>query len=100
MNITLDFSSNKSVTNVTTQQELAVMSASLAKKLLKMYAEQLGGYASSTTIINKHIEELRACENVDKAITVSIDFISERELINNAAGGQWDAYKVEPEAIV
>lgn len=97
MNITLDFTQNQSVKNLTEKQPLAVMSANLAKTLLKMYAEKLST-RSTNDIISDHMHELSSAKNLDHAIQLSIDFVAKRELIQNILNEKWDAYEVKSEA--
>ena len=93
-NITLDFSVNKSIEGLTAGQELAIMPASLAKRLLEAYAVNLSR-ASARGIIQEHVEVLQSVSTVDEAIEASLTWVAERDLINNIIAKNWDAYRVE-----
>lgn len=83
-------------------QPVAVMPAELAKKLLQMYAERLR-YASETEIIRDHIktlEKFATANDLEGAMSASLSWLTERELINNIAQGNWDAYKAVVEESV
>jgi hypothetical protein len=95
MNIVFDFTDDRAMQGLTAGQPLAVMPASLATKLLEMYAQHLV-LSTDEHIIKKHTDELRECKTVEQAIRVSIDFIATRTLISNISNGNWDAYKVDP----
>jgi hypothetical protein len=90
-NVVLDFTTNTAMD----KQELAILPASLAKKVLKMYADNLVK-ASSREIIGNHIDALRSAMNEPKAmenvVKISMDFINERNLIENCAAENWKAY--------
>lgn len=89
--ITLDF------TQATSQQEVAVMPAKLAQKLLKDYAKNLS-YATARDIIQLHMKDLEHCKNMNdlkSAVEISANFVQERQLITNISEGNWDVYKVE-----
>lgn len=97
MNITMNFTQNNSFTNLAANQPVAVMPTELAKKLLKLYANQLVN-GSNKSIINTHIEELQAfahAHDLQGAMETSISWLTERELILNITNENWDAYKVE-----
>jgi hypothetical protein len=98
MNITLDFTANNSVKNLTENQPLAVMPAGLAKKLLEMYAENLAR-SSNQDIITRHIKNLSKISetgDLQAAMEASLEWIAERELIQNIQHDYWDAYEVKP----
>lgn len=94
-NIVLDFSTSKSVGNVIAHEPLAIMPSELARKLLRIYAESLGE-TSAYKIIERHIEKLEECKhgagNITKALEVSLNWVRERELIQNIQNENWDAY--------
>lgn len=94
MNIVLDFTVNKAIESLTAGQPLAVMPAELAKRLLRSYANTLQS-RSVNSIIHDHINDLSNCENMSQAVEVSLEFIQERELIQNVQYGNWDAYEVK-----
>lgn len=100
-NVVLDFTQNKSQNN----QPLAVMSASMAKKLLQLYAKQLER-ASASEIIGEFVTDLQSTRNNDEltpvtkintAVDQAQDFVNERNLITAVLAGNWDLYKVEQE---
>jgi hypothetical protein len=96
MKITHDYTKNATVAG-----EVAVMSADLAKKLLKFYANSLSD-TTSDKIIFAHMDKMRAIttSNTDfpllEAAKLSLEFYNERMLIDNICRENWDAYKVEP----
>jgi len=80
------------------EQDVAMMPANLAKKLLKDYAEKLTR-ASGRDILNHHMAELEGILHSDgdvlaKGIQCSIEFVQERQLINNIVAENWNAYEV------
>ena len=96
-NITLDFTPNKTIESVLGQQEVAIMPANLAKKLLVLYAQHL---SSTTTrrVIQDHISilEARAADSdLQGALVASLEFVAERDLISNVASENWSAYEVK-----
>ena len=93
-NIVRDYTKNNLVYN----QELAVMPAMLAEKLLKLYAENLTK-APVQAIIGEHMDRLRKCKTIAESIAVSIDYTNERVLINNINAGNWGVYDIEPEVV-
>ena len=81
----------------TNSPEVAVMSAPLAKRLLRMLSYNLVG-VSSAEIIYGFVEDIRKCDNdLDKVIAVTQAFTEERHIIKHVSEENWDAYKVEPE---
>lgn len=97
MNIKFNFATQNVVNQVVDNQELAVMPAALAQKLLRIYAEGLVE-TSNRSIINQHREVLKGfAENNDLngAILETLSWIAERDLIQNIMHENWDAYKVE-----
>lgn len=89
-------------------QELAVMPATLAIRLLRMMSDNIVK-ATSGEIVGEHIDRLRSeClsnkemsgeERIHTAILISLEFIQERELIKNISTNNWNAYstlKEEP----
>lgn len=102
MNITHNFTGQQSLNNLSKNQELAVMPAELATKLLIKYASGLSN-ATTREIVDAHIDALLECRDnptINKAVQVSMSFIAERELIKNIIAGNWDAYKVQKEEAV
>lgn len=93
-NIVRDYTKNNLICN----QELAVMPAILAEKLLQIYAKSLT-QSTAQEIIGAHMDRLRKCKTVDESVAVSIDYTNERVLINNINVGNWGVYDIEPEAI-
>jgi hypothetical protein len=97
-NITLDFTANKAVENLTAGQPLAIMPAELAKKLLMLYATELRK-STAYNIVSAHISNLRRIMDasndvLSEAIVCSINWIQERDLIDNVVAENWDAYTV------
>lgn len=98
MNITLNFTNQQALANITETQPLAVMPAELAKKLLKMYASKLVN-STNKNIILDHTAILEAYANdgdLQGAMEASISWLGERELIQNAIHENWSAYSVPP----
>lgn len=94
MKITLDFTK----TATTVDQEVAVMPANLAKRMLEFFANQLVD-VPAYDIIDRHIQDLHQCTTVNEAVELSISWIQERELIRNIQDKNWKAYEVkEPKA--
>lgn len=78
-------------------QDVAIMPASLAKKLLRVHADILSR-TSAHEIVNLLIESLKPCKNqgdLNNAVQVCQDFVNERLLIDNILKENWDAYKTE-----
>lgn len=99
MNIKFNFATQNVVNQVVENQELAVMPAALAQKLLRIYANNLST-DTSDSIIQDHINTLRNCQrerDLDGAIKASLAWVAERDLIQNIVHENWDAYKVETE---
>ena len=90
-------------------QELAVMPATLAIKLLRMMSDRLVK-ATSEEIVGQHIDKLRTeClsnkemsgeERIHTAQLISLEFIQERELVKNISTNNWNAYAVTQEVEV
>lgn len=96
MNITLDFTSKNSVNNIISNQEIAILPSKIAKRLLKSYVTALRG-ASNSQIIESHITrltQLKENRDLEGAIQASLEWIAEREIIQNVMNENWDAYKV------
>lgn len=93
-NVVLDFTSNKSINGMLTGQPVAIMPAELAKKLLADYAIKLNKTTLSS-IIEEHVSKLRESKDHHDMMVKSIEFIQERELIQNCATKNWEAYTVE-----
>lgn len=94
MNIVANYAAEHILNGLTAGQELAVMPANLAKRLLKNYVDQLVN-SSTRSILNDHAEEIRNCGSIEKAVQLSVEFVAERTLIANIENGDWDAYKIE-----
>lgn len=83
-------------------QEIALMPANLAKKLLKMFADKLVN-ASASEIISQHMDDLRSVMRgasdykLEDAIALSQEFVNERTLVANIQAENWDAYLVKEE---
>lgn len=101
LNVTLDFT----IIQQDTQQPVAVMPAELAKKLLKMYARGLVN-ASPRDIILPIIDELQGIINgkepkdntkVQEAVQACMQFVAERQLIDDCAHENWNAYSTAPQ---
>ena len=82
------------------EQEVAVMPANLAKKLLVEYATKLVS-VSSSEIIDNHINNLKSIrhtgmqgDRLTNVIKCSTEFVQERQLINNIVAENWNAYEV------
>ncbi len=97
LNITLDFTAKNAMESLTSKQELAIMPAELAKKLLKEYAKKLC-QASAFEIIKPLLTAIEIAytnNSVEDAINTCAHFIQERSLIDNCATGNWDAFNVK-----
>lgn len=91
-NVVLDFTQINSP-----MQDVAIMPANLAKKLLISFARELT-LVPSKTIISSHIHNLQHyCTSVADAIQCSTEFIQERTLILNVANENWSAYEAPVE---
>lgn len=89
-NVTLDFTTAPAIN---AEQELAIMPAVLAKRLLRLLALDLKN-SSLADIIEQHVKELRECEAMNEVLSVSDNFIHERALIQNVVMENWEAYTV------
>jgi hypothetical protein len=87
-NVTLDFTSSNRT------EDIAMMPAKLAKKLLKDFAEKLTT-ATKDEIVNKHCEELQKSKSVQEAVELSIDWANERYLIEHVSKENWDIFKLQ-----
>jgi len=89
--LTLDF------TQGVEQLEVAIMPSHLAKKLLMHYAEGLK-LVPTEVIVGDFIDSVRKAskEGLSVAVNVAKEWVEERELINNVALGNWDAYTTTP----
>lgn len=94
MNIVLDFSGRKTLEGLVVEQELAVMSANLATKLLKQYAVRLKS-ATLSEVIQSHVDDLRTAANIETVVNLSIEFVETRQLIANVTAGNWDVYSIK-----
>ena len=93
-NVVLDFTTNKSIDGLLAGQPVAILPAELAKKLLVDYANKLAK-TSLHNIIEEHVDSLRSSKDHQDMMEKSISFIQERELIQNCAAKNWDAYAVD-----
>lgn len=91
-NVTLDF------TQSTQAQDVAIMPAFLAKRLLEEYASNLNFVNWRNIQSNLQILIENSQSYSDMIIRTS-EFIQERELVDNINKKNWDAYKVEEEVI-
>lgn len=89
--VVLDFTTAQQPVN---NQDLAIMPADLAKRLLRLMAKHLNTTAISF-IVEEHVDVLRACSTMEEVLTVSGNFIQERVLIENVISENWDAYEVK-----
>jgi hypothetical protein len=90
-NIVYDF--NQNTQDTVNQQDLAVMPARLAVRLLKILAlTQVSFYDLKRFIV----EKMDDCKSEEELVNTCLDFINERDLVKNALAENWDAYKVEP----
>lgn len=89
--IVLDFTTAQQPVN---NQDLAIMPASLAKRLLRLMAIHLSTATLSSTV-EEHVDVLRVCSTMEEVLTVSGNFIQERVLIENVKTENWDAYTVQ-----
>lgn len=94
MNIVLDFSGKKTLEGLVIEQELAVMSANLATKLLKQYAVRLKS-ATLSEVIQSHVDDLRTAANIETVVNLSIEFVETRSLIENVIKANWGMYAVK-----
>ena len=85
--------------NALDQQPLAVMPASLAKKLLFEFAEKLER-VSLNTIKGALIDDIRDASDVAGIISAATNFVNERILVDNINAGNWDAYAVSTISVV
>jgi hypothetical protein len=75
-------------------QNVAILPASLAQRMLKEYAKKLSK-ASASDIIEEHVNNLRQLHSVNEAVECSMEFVEERTLIANIVAEKWDAYEVK-----
>lgn len=94
MNNNLKFDFTTSINGVVNNQPIAILPAELAQRVLKVYAESLMT-TLSRSIIDKHISNLKEADNVTEALEISLEFIQERELVQNVLQAKWDAYEVK-----
>lgn len=96
MKILFNFANGGSLDSLSTNQPMAVMSAELAKRLLKRYADSLVD-ATPEGIIRDHIDVLTSYANdndLNGAIGASLGWMKERDLIDNVSKGNWNVYAV------
>lgn len=94
--ITLDFTQVSGP-----DQELALMPAALAKRLLQRMADDLV-MVSQREIVNSLIEQLeqdkvKGDKAVEAAITTCFNFVQERTLIENISKDNWEFYTIPEE---
>ena len=95
-NITLDFTAKNAVEGVMSTQELAIMPANLAKKLLKQYAQGLVR-TSSYDIIRSFKDSIHnEKDSIESVMCKCADFIQERSLIENCSKENWEVFSVIP----
>ena len=98
-NIVLDFTANRAMEGVTADQPLAIMPAELAKKLLKEYAKRLVN-ASAYDIIDAFKSDIHpGDDSIPDVMNKAAGFIQERQLIENCAKENWDAFACNQESI-
>jgi len=104
-NITLDFTATTAVAAITEEQELALMPASLAKRLLKQYADNLVS-ASQRDIVERIADNLNAIASgadkddmIEFAMVACAEFIQERTLIRECARENWHYFNTERETL-
>jgi hypothetical protein len=87
-NVELDFTGIKQASF----EPVAVMPTALAKKLLKMYADKLVN-ASTFEIVSAFKAEIHpGDDSVEDVMNKCTLFVQERQLIENCAKGNWNAY--------
>jgi len=102
-NITLDFTAKNAMNNLQQEQELAVMPATLAKKLLKDYSLKLMKSTPEHIIISLvgELNEVKYKEGlsnrVDTAVEICANFIQERTLIDACSKEQWELFSTKVE---
>ena len=95
-NITLDFTAKNAMEGIISTQELAIMPASLAKKLLKDYAKKLVT-SSSYSIISSFKNSIDSSnDSIETVMGKCADFIQERTLIENCSKQNWEVFSVIP----
>ena len=95
-NIVLDFTAEKAVDGVLAGQPLAIMPASLAKKLLKDYANKLVK-STSYDIIRSFKDSIHSeKDSIEIVMGKCADFIQERSLIENCSKENWEVFSVIP----
>ena len=94
LNIVLDFTTNKSIEEMTAGQPVAVMPAELAKRALMALAQNMVK-ATWQGIVQEHIDRLDDCKSLKDATKLSIEFVQERQLIENLLNERWDVYNVD-----
>lgn len=90
--LVLDFTQSSEV------EEIAIMPASLAQRLLKDYANHLA-LATTKEIVGRFLDDVRNAsgESLEFAVATAKSWVQERELIDNIVNNNWDAYKVSQE---
>lgn len=93
-NIVLDFTNNeKSLQELTANQELAIMPAHLAQQLLYDWAQRLQ-QTSLQAILDDYAAMIVHAKSIDEAKQISIEFVQTRELIDACAKCNFDKYAV------
>lgn len=98
-NVTLDFTVNKAMDFAVENQELAVMPANLAKKLLREYAQNLQRSTVYTIVepISETLHRIAKEGSVEDAVQACVEFIQERSLIEACASEDWGKFSVNSE---
>lgn len=95
-NIRLDFTSRSIIGSVLDKQEVAIMPAWLAVRLLKDMADELIAVPMDR-IIEDQVTALRAAKDMQAAINASIEFAQMRHLVENVAKENWEVFTIPPE---
>jgi hypothetical protein len=91
-NVILDFTS--SLTNLTANQELAVMPAEIAKRALRALVSQLHS-TSFRDVKNDIVHDLAQTTTMEELTSTMTAFLQERELVDNVVSENWDAYRID-----
>lgn len=96
--VVLDFTVDHTMALVVENQEVAVMPATLAKKLLKEYAQNLvkgNKYQIIDPLIDALIRVVKEQDGeVNDAVHLCVEFIQERTLIEACAKEDWNKFAV------
>jgi len=91
-NIVLDFTANQVLGGLASGQDLAVMPASIAKRLLDEYASRLSS-CTAEEIISPLTYDLNGCNNVAVAERICLEFLQERAIVKAITSGNTDIFK-------